>query len=89
MVTQNKRVETIVKAMQNTWILCFGISSVGFYADNGGKFVNIKMDELIARFRVTMRYRPEYSPWSNGINKKITNITCDVTIRKIMEGKKE
>lgn len=34
-VMQNKRAEMIVKAATDTWILCFGIKSVRFNADNG------------------------------------------------------
>jgi len=55
-VIQNKKVETIIKVAMDMWIMCFGIPSIGFYMDNGGKFVNIKMDELIVRLGVTIRY---------------------------------
>ena len=48
-VIQNKRAETIVKAVTDTWILCFGIPNVDFYADNREEFLNVKMDELISR----------------------------------------
>ena len=71
----------------NTWIMCFRIPSVGFYADNGGEFVNVKMDELIARLGVTVRYGPAYSLWSNDIN-EINHASCDITIKKLMEEKK-
>ena len=67
-VIQNKRAETIVKVVTDTWILCFGIPSVGFYIDNRGEFVNVKMNKLIARLGITTKYGPAYSPWSNGIN---------------------
>ena len=45
-VIHNSMVDTIIKAVTDTWILCFGIPSVGFYADNGGEFVNVKIDKL-------------------------------------------
>ena len=67
-VIQNKRAETIVKAVMDMWILCFGIPSVGFYTDNGGEFGNVNIDKLIARLGITIRYGPAYSPWFNGIN---------------------
>ena len=53
-----------MKAVMDTWILCFRTPTVGFYADNKGEFVNIKMDELFARLGVTIRYGhwPAYSP---------------------------
>ena len=53
-VIHNNKVKTIVRAVMDTWILYFGIQSVGFNADNGGEFVNIKMDKLIARLGVTI-----------------------------------
>ena len=67
--------------------MCFRILSVGFYADNGGEFVYMKMDELIAILRVTVRYSPAYSPWSNGINER-NNTSCDITIKKLMGERK-
>ena len=47
--------------------MCFGIPSLGFYADNGGEFVNVKMDKLMARLGLTVRYGSTYSPWLNRI----------------------
>ena len=67
--------------------MCFGIPSVGFCADNGGEFVNVMMDELMARLGVTVKYGPAYSPWSNGINEG-NHASCDITIKKLMEDKK-
>ena len=29
--------------------------------------MSVKMDKLIARLGITIRYGPAYSPWSNGI----------------------
>ena len=60
-VIQNKRADTIINAVMDTWILCFGIPSVGFYADKGGEFINMKIDELSARLEVTVRYGPAFS----------------------------
>ena len=60
---------------------------MGFYADNGGEFVNIKMDKLIANLGITVRYGPAYSLWWNGINER-NHASCDVTIRKLIEENK-
>ena len=46
---------TIVNAVMDMWIICFGIPNVGFYADNGKEFVNVKMDDLTARLGVNVR----------------------------------
>ena len=86
-VILNKRVDTIVNAVMDTWIMCFGITSVGFYTDNSKEFDNLKMDELTARLGVTIRFCPAESMWSNGINKQ-NHASCDITIKKLMEEKK-
>ena len=44
-----------IKEVIETSILCFGIPSVGFYADNGGEFINIKIDKLMATLRVVTK----------------------------------
>ena len=62
--------------------MCFSIPSVGFYVDNEVQFVNIKMDELIARLGVTVRYGLAYSTWSNSINKR-NHASFDITIKKL------
>ena len=54
--------------VKDMWIMCFGILSVGFYADNGKEFFNVKMDEINARLAVTIKYDPAYSLWPNRIN---------------------
>ena len=38
----------MISVITETRILCFRIPSVGFYADNGGEFLNMKMDEVKA-----------------------------------------
>ena len=47
----------------------------------------IKVDKLIARMGIALRYRPAYSLWLNGINERYC-ASCDMTIRKWMEEKK-
>ena len=46
-----------IKEVVETSILCFGIPSVEFYADNGGEFINIKIDKLMATLRVVTKER--------------------------------
>ena len=45
----NKRVETIIDAIKNTWNMNVGLPLVGFFADNGGEFVTIKKDKLTSK----------------------------------------
>ena len=84
---RNKTAETILKAINECWNLSFGIPAVGFYADNGTEFKNIKMDEFISKLGISISYGPAYSPWSNGINER-NHASCDLTIKKLMEEKK-
>merc|ERR1711873_265242 len=59
---ENKREETILNAINKCWNLSFGIPAVGFYADNGTEFKNIKMDEFISKLGISISYVPAYSP---------------------------
>ena len=82
----NKKAETIVNAINESWNLAFGIPGTGYYADNGTEFKNIKMDELVSKLGISISYGPAYSPWSNGINER-NHTSCDLTIKKLMEDK--
>ena len=42
----NKKAETIVNAINESWNLAFGIPATGYFVDYGTEFKNIKMDEL-------------------------------------------
>ena len=83
---RNKKAETIVNAINECWNLAFGIPGIGYYADNGTEFKNVKMDELVSKLGISISYSPAYSPWSNGINER-NHVSCDLTIKKLMEDK--
>ena len=83
----NKKADTIVNVLNECWNLPFGIPVVGYYADNGTEFKNVKMDELVSKLGISINYGPVYSPWSSGINYR-NHIIWDVTIKKMMEEKK-
>merc|ERR1712112_399306 len=83
---ENKQAETIIDALNDCWNLPFGIPSVGYHADNGTEFKNIKMDELISKLGISISYGPAYSPWSNGINER-NHASADATIKKLMKEK--
>ena len=53
----------------------------------GGEFVNVKMDELMARLGVTARYGQAYNLWSNGINER-NHASCDTIIKEADGGEK-
>ena len=62
----NKKADTIITALMDSWCMNVGFPSQGFFADNGGKFANIKLDELTSKLGLTVRFGSSYSPWSNG-----------------------
>merc|ERR1712115_17073 len=84
---KNKKAETVINAIEECWNLPFGIPTLGYYADNGREFKNVKMDELVSKLGISISYGPAYSPWSNGINER-NHASCDITIKKVMEDKK-
>merc|ERR1712112_200674 len=61
----NKKAETIVKTVNESWNLAFGIPGIGYYADNGTEFKNINMDESVSKLGISISYGPAYSLWSN------------------------
>ena len=64
----NKKADTIIQALTDSWCMSVRFPSQGFFADNGGKFANITLDKLTSKLGLTVRFGPSYSPWSNGLN---------------------
>lgn len=64
-----------------------GYPSVGFFADNGGKCANIKVDELMSKLGLMVKFGRAYSPWNNRIN-EWNHASMDVMIKKLMEENK-
>ena len=80
----NKKADTIIQALTDSWCMNVGFPSQGFFADNGGEYANIKLDELTIKLGLTVKFGPSYSPWSNGINER-NHANADITIKKLME----
>ena len=56
-VIPNKESETIVKAIQKTWVFgTAGYPTRGFFADNGKEFVNEDMRALCRRMDLNIKY---------------------------------
>ena len=83
----NKRADTIIQAIMDSWCMSVGFPSHGFFADNGGEFSNIKLDELTSKLGLTVKFGPAYSPWSNGLNER-NHTSADITNKKLLEDKK-
>ena len=67
--------------------MSIGFTSCGFFADKGGEFANIKLDELTSKLVLTAIFGPAYSPWSNGLNER-NHASADIIIKKLLEEKK-
>ena len=83
----NKKADTVIQAIMDSWCMNVGFPTIGFYADNGGEFSNVKLDELTSKLGLTIKFGPAYSPWSNGINER-NHASADQTIKKLIEEKK-
>ena len=68
------------------WNYTVGFPSQGYWADNGGEFSNVKMDELCSKLNMSIKFGPSYSPWSNGLNER-NHASADITIKKLLDEK--
>ena len=59
----NKKADMIINALTESWCMSVGFPSQAFFANNGGKFANIKLDELTSKLGLTVKLEPSYSSW--------------------------
>ena len=45
----NKKVDTVMQAIMDSWCMNVGFPTLGFYADNGGEFSNVMLDEFTSK----------------------------------------
>ena len=45
----NKKADTVMQAIMDSWCMNLGFPTHGFYADNGEEFSNVKLDELTSK----------------------------------------
>ena len=69
-VMKDKKAETLLEKLELEWCNRVGFTLVRFYADNGGKFRNYKMEEFVSKIGIKIEFSPSYSPWSNGLNER-------------------
>ena len=58
----NKKANTIISALTDTWYKNLGFPTNGFFADNGGEFANVKLNELTSKLGLTVKFGPAFSP---------------------------
>ena len=54
----NKKADTIIQALTDSWCMNVGFPSQGFFADNSGEFANIKLDKLAGKIGLTVKFGP-------------------------------
>ena len=77
----------IILAFTDTWCMNLGFLTNGFFADNGDKFANTKLDKLTSKLGLLVKFGPSYSPWSNGLN-ECNHALADLNIKKIIDEEK-
>ena len=77
----NKKEETIIESINTAQIYDI------FWTDNGGEFLNTKMDELTFKLGISVKFGPAFSPWLNGLN-EWSHASVGITIKKRFEDKK-
>ena len=81
-IIYDKKPDTIIKALFNTWIVIFGPPR-RFLSDNGCEFNNESMKCLGENFNITIMCTAAESPWSNGICERLNGVLAN-NVRKIM-----
>ena len=57
-VMKDKKAETILEKLELVWINIIGFPLVGFYADDGGKYRNCKMEEFVRKIGIKIEFSP-------------------------------
>ena len=85
---KNKRPETIVQEIINTWVIGDGAGlghpRRGFWSDNGGEFLNDEVLDYAAAMDITIKMTSAAAPWQNGIVER-HHATCDIIYEKLMK----
>ena len=58
----NKKVDTNISTLTDTWCMSFRFPTSGFFMDNGGKFRNMKMEEFGSKVGIKIEFSTAYSP---------------------------
>ena len=73
----------IISALMDTWCMDIGFPTTGLFAD---KVASSPTSNWTVKLGLTVKFRPAFSPWSNGINERI-HASADLTVKKLMEEK--
>ena len=67
-ILQDEMAQSVIKSFHWGSCLNYRYPTVGFYADNGGKLKNYKMEEFTNNLSLKDKFGPAFSPRSNIIN---------------------
>jgi transposase InsO family protein len=85
-VIKDKMPETIIDALEKTWVNGHGIGpglpEKYFFSDNGGEFVNEKMLEMAQAAGIRIKNTASYSPQQNGLNERNHGL-ADIIVEKL------
>ena len=82
-IVPDKKPESIIKPFLESWILTRFGAPRSILVDNGGEFVNKKMNYLCQNFNIRMFTTAGYSPYQNGLCERNYS-TVDEIIDKMM-----
>jgi len=85
-VINDKTPDTIIDALEKTWIIGRGMGpglpEKYFFCDNGGEFLNEKLLNLAHRAGITIKKTASYSPQMNGLNERNHGV-ADIIVEKL------
>ena len=61
-VIKNKEAESILRGLHGSWCMELGFPPVGFWKDNGLEFWNMRVEELMSKLGIKMKFSPAFSP---------------------------
>ena len=65
----NKKPESVINSIMNTWVASFGRMK-GLHSDIGGEFSNELLDDVANKLDIKLTTTSSYSPHQNGLNER-------------------
>ena len=78
-VLNDKKPESIVKALHRGWCLLYGYPTVRFWSDNGGEFRNSKMKEFVNKLGLEIKF----TNWLKWIEICINSLSNNSSVFKL------
>ena len=85
-IIPNKKAESMIEPLLNSWILSQFGAPRNIIVDNGLEFVNSKMKDLCRNFNIRLFTTAAYSPYQNGLCEKNHQIVDEIIQRMITHG---